>query len=66
MHRKIKQTQYDNSVGTIYTEACLAQRNKLASVMLHEVVPQARCNGFLLGGKPPATTGLHTMTYAFY
>jgi hypothetical protein len=28
-------------IGSICTRACLAERKKLASMMLHEVVPQA-------------------------
>jgi hypothetical protein len=41
MHRKVKQTQYFISIGTICTDTCLAQRKMLESAMLHEVAPQA-------------------------
>jgi hypothetical protein len=53
MHRKIKQTQYDISIGTICTEACLIQRKKLASAMLHEVDPPSSSAIASSCGKPP-------------
>jgi hypothetical protein len=38
---KVKQTQYCISIGTVCTRACHAQWKELASMMLHEDVPQA-------------------------
>jgi hypothetical protein len=45
-HAKISKTSHvKHSIGSICTRACLAQRKKLASMMIHEVVPQDPMQG---------------------
>jgi hypothetical protein len=62
MHR-IKEKGLDTTtIGTIYTEACLAPRKMLASMMLHDVVPLSfTATAFFSCRKPHVETGLHDM-----
>jgi hypothetical protein len=60
MHQdKYKARLKVHSIGTICTGACLAQRKKLASVMLHEIVPQASLQ------QPPSLTENHLRRWAY-
>jgi hypothetical protein len=61
MHR-IKEKELDMTIiGTIYTEACLAPRKMLASMILHDVVPLSFTATTFFSCRKPVKTGLHDM-----